>query len=142
MGKKLHHSLKSVEKVPKGQPFSQLWLELYVSDAWRAMSINCRRLIDFLISEHLRHNGAENGFLMATYDQLIRDVGINRKFISGAIKEAEKLGLVHVEHGYNGRGYIESSPNIFTLTFLPLKVKGEGGIYYTAASNDWRGFKK
>jgi hypothetical protein len=119
---KLHHILKNVLKGPKDQPFVQLWLEFFVSDAWRAAPINCRRLIDFLIAEHLRHNGTENGFLMATYDQLIK-AGINRRFIAGAIADAERLGFIHVEHGYLGRGYTKSSPNIFALTFVPLKVR-------------------
>ena len=48
--------------------------------------------------EHLRHGGADNGSLLATYNQL-EAFGIGRRFIFGAIREAEQRGLVVVERG-------------------------------------------
>ena len=56
---------------PKGEPWIWLTRELLSSASWRATSINCRRLIDFLLVEHMNHAGTENGNLAAPYDHLV-----------------------------------------------------------------------
>ena len=40
------------------------------SDAWRSLGINERRVVDFLLLEHLSKGGRENGKLKAPYRQL------------------------------------------------------------------------
>jgi GNAT superfamily N-acetyltransferase len=140
VNKKVHHSLDKVNKIPKDQPFVQMPLCLFTSTAWASMSINCRRLIDFLIAEHLRHAGAENGFLMATYEQLVEH-GIGRQYVNRAITEAEEKGLIYVERGMRGHGRTKSNPNIFALTFCPIKnVNNTNGRYYTQPPNDYLKF--
>ena len=67
--------------------------ELLTSDAWRSQGINTVRFIHFLLLEHLRHGGQENGKLKAPRRQL-RAFGIGARHVSTAIAEAEKLGLV------------------------------------------------
>jgi hypothetical protein len=47
------------------EPFVMLPRELIASDAWRSLGINGRRLIDFLLLEHMGHGGKENGKLKA-----------------------------------------------------------------------------
>ena len=52
---------------PEGSAWSWLTDELLNSLAWRSQGINCHRLICFLMLEHCRHAGQDNGNLMALY---------------------------------------------------------------------------
>jgi hypothetical protein len=114
------------KKKPNGasRHFVMIYDDLLSSSAWHSMGINTRRLIDFLMLEWIRHNGRQNGFLLAPRKQLIA-FGIHHHFISAAIAEAEKLGLIDV---IRGKGRI---PSRYALTWLPLK--GE-----TMATDRWR----
>ena len=96
--------------------FLMLDRELIVSPAWRSMSINCKRLLDFLCEEHLSKGGRENGKLMATYDQLVIS-GIPRRLVHRTITEAEQLGLIDVERG--GRKGCVNHVSTFMVNFLP-----------------------
>src|SRR5277367_1080193 len=71
---------------PKGKPWAWLTGELLVSHAWRARSINARRLIDRLLVEHCNHAGRENGHLTATHEQL-RAYGMTAESVRPAIEE-------------------------------------------------------
>lgn len=106
------------------EPFVMLPRSLLASAAWRGLGINARRLVDFLMSEHLRHGGQGNGRLLAPRDQL-EEYGIGYRLISGAIAELDQAGLVDV---IRGRG---RAPSRYTLTWLPMA----GGI---EPSNRWR----
>lgn len=106
---------KKVASPPKGEPFVQLTRELLTSPAWRAMSINCSKLISFLMIDHMNHAGLENGNLRATYDQLVA-FGLTRSHIASAITEAEYLRLIWVVRG--GRWAGTNRPSIFELTFV------------------------
>lgn len=79
-----------VRDFSKNTPFVQLTYELMSSDAWRSMSINCRKLVDCLILEHMRHSGSENGNLITTYDQF-EEYGVTRKNINKAKKMADDI---------------------------------------------------
>lgn len=83
---------------PTGEPYVWQTRELRCSDAWRSASINCRRFLDFLILEHMRHGGQRNGKLKAPRRQL-EDFGISARHITSAIEEAEELGLVDCHRG-------------------------------------------
>ena len=97
-GKKFSRTLSKVTKIPDNTPFVQLTRDLIASPSWCSMSINCRRLIDFLMVENMNHAGLENGKLLATYDQLVK-WGIPRGYIHQTITEAERLGLLLAERG-------------------------------------------
>lgn len=116
------------QKPPPGEPWVWLTRELLCSPAWCAQSINCRRLMDFLLVEHMNHAGQANGQLMATYDQLAK-FGLTRSQISSAILEAENLGLCRTVHGGKWAG--SNQPSRYTLNF-----------YWTPADlipeNNWR----
>jgi hypothetical protein len=88
------------------------------SEAFRALRINTRRLLDFLILEHLAHGGKENGDLKAPYDQL-QEFGLSRGLICKSIQQAELLGFVDVVHG--GRILAEDKCSIYRLTWLADK---------------------
>ncbi len=114
---------------PKGEPWVWLTVELLASPAWKALSINGRRLVEFLMVEHRNQGGRENGNLHAPYDQLV-SWGLTRCCIHEAIKEAEFLGLLHVEQG--GRWAATNVPSTYRLTFYADR----DGNY---ATNDWKG---
>jgi hypothetical protein len=64
--------------------------QLLDSPAWLAMSPQCRKFIDALMSEFCAHGGMENGNLKATYDQL-QARGVRREIILDVIVEANAL---------------------------------------------------
>ena len=135
--KRIHYDLKKVSKIPAGMPFVQLTVELLRSPAWRCRSINCTRLIDFLLIEHLQHSGSENGNLRGTYNQLVA-FGIRRGSIRPAIDQAERLGLVEY-HREPRLTFTDDYPLRFRLTFLPDKViNEEKQAYYGSPTDDWR----
>lgn len=134
------YDLKKVAKLPSGTLFVQLSFELINSPSWRSMSINCRRLIDYLMCEHMRHAGHENGNLFATYDQL-EEFGMSRPTINKSISEAEFLGLITAERGK--REGKNNKASLFTLTFFASKVITEDGVrLFEPPTNEWRKVKK
>jgi hypothetical protein len=110
---------------PKTEPFAMMTLSLIASAAWQSQSIHTRRLIDFLLIEHMRHAGKRNGFLAAPRQQL-RLAGSHKDHISQAIKDAEYVGLIDCVRS-KGR-----APNRYALTWFPLP---DG----TEPSNRWKG---
>ena len=114
---------------PEGEPFIWHTREMLTSPAWRAMSINCRRLLDALEVDHMNHAGTENGNLMATYDQL-REYGCPRSEIRAAVDEAVFLGLVKVKRG--GRWAESNQPSTYRLTYYADR---DG----RPATNEWKG---
>lgn len=123
---------KKVFGPPKGEAWVWHTTELLCSPAWKAMSINTRRLIDFLEVEHRNHAGRENGNLMATYDQLV-DFGLSRRIINAAVDEAEFLGLIRIVRG--GRWADTNRPSTYRLTFYADKRR-------SPATNEWKGKTK
>jgi hypothetical protein len=96
-----------------GKAFIKLPLELLASDAWRSLSINARRFIDFVMIEHMRHGGKANGRLLAPRRQL-EEFGIGARHVSAAIEEAVRGGFVNCHRG-TGR-----QPSLYALTWFPL----------------------
>jgi hypothetical protein len=96
-----------------GNQFAKMPRELLESDAWREMGINARRIVDFLLIEHMKHGGRRNGFLLAPRRQL-ECFGVSARHVSGALDEAENLGFIDCRRGRGRR------PSIYTLTWLPL----------------------
>jgi hypothetical protein len=106
---------RKVPGPPKGQPWVWIPREVLRSPAWRKLGINARRLIDFLLIEHMNHGGKENGFLLAPRNQL-EAFGIGRRHITGAIEKALAAKLIDVKPGIGRR------PSTFTLRWLPVAV--------------------
>ncbi len=84
-------------KAPQVQ-FVKMPRDLLRSDAWRAMDITQHRFISFLLHEHLRHGGRENGKLKAPYRQL-RQYGLQTRWLANAIKGLEAMGLIDCTRG-------------------------------------------
>jgi hypothetical protein len=123
--------LKSPPLSPNQPPADQPWVwqsrSLRQSDAWRSAGINARRVIDFLLLEHMRHWGQANGRLKAPHRQL-EVFGIGARYVAVAIREAEELGLVDSRHR---RQRVAST---YALTWLPLY---DG----TPATNRWQTYR-
>jgi hypothetical protein len=102
-----------IKRKKRSEPFVMLPLSLLTSPAWRALSVNAKRFVEFLMIEHMRHGGQHNGRLLAPRRQLW-DFGIGHHFVSEAIEEAERFGLVDCRRGF-GR-----HPSTYSLTWLPL----------------------
>jgi hypothetical protein len=114
----------------KTEPFVMLTAALIGSPAWRTMGINVKRLIDFLIEEHLSHGGRENGGLLAPWNQL-ETRGIGRRFIAQTVEEAVRRGLLDVRKG------VGRTPSRYTLTFLPTFI----GQVEQPPSDRWREYR-
>lgn len=121
---------RKTSMLPKDERWVVLTLGLVQSPAWCGMSINCRRLIDFLLCDHMNHGGKENGGLKATYDQLVI-FGLPRTHIASAIREAEYLRLIRVERGRRYAG--ANQPSIYELTFFRKQRP-----HPAAPTNDWK----
>ena len=118
-----------LRKPPKGEPWAWLTRELLTSEAWRALGVNSRRLIDFLLIEHMNHAGTQNGHLVATKDQLV-EFGLSRRLISDAVRECVFFGLLRVKKGGRSYGNIKR-PARYRLTFYA----DMGGA---PATNEWK----
>ncbi|MGQ0741906.1 MAG: hypothetical protein ACT4OG_06395 [Alphaproteobacteria bacterium] len=101
---------------PEGEPWIWLTAEMLSSPACRALGINGRRVLDFLMLEHMAHAGTENGRLLAPYNQLVR-FGVAKSEISRALAEVEHLGWIDVERGERLGGRQHASR--YVLTWLP-----------------------
>lgn len=132
MSRSLRKRFASLFGPPKGDPWQWIPIDLLRSDAWRSRSINCVRLVEFLIVEHRAHAGCENGNLAAPYDQLVKH-GLTRSRIEAAISEAEALGLIRVTRG--GRWAGTNVPSRFRLTFYASRDAAP-------ATNEWKTVSK
>ena len=118
-----------LRKPPKGEPWVWLTRELLTSEAWRALGVNSRRLIDFLLIEHMNHAGTQNGYLIATKDQLVR-FGLSRRLVSDAVRECVFFGLLRVEQ----LGKFDRNIRRATRYRLTFYADMEGA----PATNDWK----
>lgn len=109
---------------PKGKPWIWVSLDMVGSEGWRSLTISGRRLLDFLMVEHMQHGGKENGRLLAPRRQL-EAFGISSHLVSAAIGDVDDRGFVDVKRGEGRR------PSTYALTWLPLH---DG----TEPSNRWR----
>jgi hypothetical protein len=115
--------------------------ELLESEALRTLSIHPLRILFFLELQHLHHRGKENGFLVATYDQLVA-YGIGRRFIQPALNELVSHGLVEITHHGGVRKDGERDPSRYRLTYLSWKLLGPTGPQYLYLTNDWISYVK
>ena len=133
--------MRDVAGPPDGEPWVWLPRSLLHSMAWRGQSINCRRLIEFLMAEHMAHAGQENGQLVAPYRQL-EEWGIGHRHIAPAILEAEQRALIVVERGAL-RGRAMRAESRYRLTFYHTRRLGSAnGLFeWLPPTDDWRRFR-
>lgn len=114
---------------PSGEPWTWQTRELLMSDAWRAMSINARRILDRIRLEHMAHAGQENGALTVTHDNFYA-YGVPKDAIRPAIDELVFLGLVRAVRG--GRWAGTNRPSIYRITWI-------GDRDASPPTNEWKG---
>jgi hypothetical protein len=140
MPKRLSFKAKDVNRPPRGEPFVWHQVELLRSPPWRSRSINCVRLIEFLLVEQMAHAGLENGNLLATFDQLVA-WGIGRRLVTDTVDEAEALGLIEARRG-GRKGLVANHLSTYRLTFYASRCKLEGEApYWSAPTDEWKRLK-
>ena len=77
MGRRTNHP-------PDGAAWIWHTVELLASPAWCTQSINCRRLMNFLEVEHLRHAGNENGSLGGVVGEAITRLQVKSRELAKA----------------------------------------------------------
>jgi hypothetical protein len=128
-------SFKLTLDVPSGLCFAAIPTVLLQSLVWNSLGIYDLRLISFLLAEHLRHGRTMNGYLTATYDQLVAQ-RIPRSSIARTINNVVELGLVEVTHQGGHAGGARQNPSRYRLTFMNSSVRSVA-IEYLPATNDW-----
>jgi hypothetical protein len=118
----------SYSKPPKGSSWVWHTEDMLISPAWRALSINAKRVIERVELEHMAHGGNENGTLPVTH-QNFRKHGIYATAIAPAIQEAIFLGFIRCVQG--GRWNEKNTPSIFRITWL-------GDKNGNAPTNEWQ----
>lgn len=111
--------------------FAGRLVELLESPAYRALSRSAILLINRIEVEQAHHGGADNGRLPVTFDDFER-YGIHRHAIAPAMREAEALGFIEVTQRGRAGSANRRSPNLFRLTFRPLKGARNDGTH------EWR----
>ena len=129
-GRDLSIEQSAAKDAGRTETFVKLRRSLLTSAAWTMMSVNCFRLMNFLMAEHLSKGGKENGNLRATYDQLV-ERGIPRRLVHRTIDEAEALGLIRAVRG--GRRGFTNHMTDYTITYLPCRR----GNYWADPTDDW-----
>jgi hypothetical protein len=111
-------------------PFIWMELEMVESQAWAAMSLAARRVVDRIAIEHMKHGGTRNGMLTVTFDDF-EAFGIRRKSIAPAIRIAVTLGVLDITHRGRRAYGVAGSASTYGLTWLPR-------CDATPASNRWQ----
>ena len=125
--------LSKAKGFPKGVGYSiPIPRDLLASPAWRAMSHQCRKLVDAIMTEWADHGGEENGRLKAPYDML-EALGMRRQPTLDAIVEAGALGIVVANRGQRSYGS-RRVPSSYRLTWL-------GTPNGLTPSNEWLAIK-
>jgi hypothetical protein len=95
------------------EQFIKLPREVLESEAFGSLGINGFRVLRFLMIEHMRRGGRQNGNLKAPHRHLVA-FGIAPRHVTAAVGEAEQSGLV----GCHRRGLRIATT--YELTWLPL----------------------
>lgn len=132
-------SKKSRKGAPAG-PFVMHTREMFMSPAWRVLSLSARRLLDRIEIEMMSHGGPRwNGRLPVTYGDFIKH-GVRRNSIAPALREVVALGFVEITDQGRGGNAAYRKASKFRLTHHPFKEDPDGEVLYEP-TNEWRRFK-
>lgn len=84
---------RAKHRPPLEVPFIHLPMSLMLSRGFRALGAPARHVLDFIMVEHMRHGGTENGRLLATHLQLEK-WGVSGRDISPALEMLDAFGLI------------------------------------------------
>lgn len=117
---------------PSGAPWVWLTAAMLGSPTYQALDANGRRVLDFLMLEHLAHGGKENGNLAAPHRQLAA-FGVTKDYVAPALDTLIRLGFVR--RTFEGLRLADNGkPARFALTWLP--TKGDG--FLEPPTHDWK----
>jgi hypothetical protein len=87
----------SKARFPDDEPHIRQRYVMMESPAWKALSLNARRVLDRIEIEFGKHRGKPetNGELIVTYDDFVK-YGICRRLVRPAINEVVALGFVRI----------------------------------------------
>ena len=109
---------QAANRPPDGEPFIWMTLAMVKSEAWAAMPLAARKVVERIAIEHMGHGGKLNGELTVTYDQFV-SFGIRRSSIREAIEFAVRLGWIDITvHGSRSYG-MRRVASAYGLTWLP-----------------------
>jgi len=134
VSKKVSFKPKHVAGPPKGKSWCWHTIDMITTEGWRALSLNCRRLLERLEVEHVAHKQQENGRLKVSYSQFVH-WGIGRRFIPGAIREAIDAGFLDMLPGYR----LKDAPNQYRLTYYPTRRRTSTGTdEWSVPTDEWK----
>ena len=123
--------VKSPNRPPEDQPWVWRTRSMLESEAWRAMTIGARRVVERIELEHMAHAGTMNGELKVTYNDFTEYGSSSRHMTSESIRIAQRLGFIDVvERGVRAFGDARR-PSRYALTWLPRCDR-------TPATNRWQ----
>lgn len=120
-GRRIHYGARKKWKLEGA--FAPLPLYLLQSPTYRALTISARRVLDFLMVEHLTHGGADNGNLLAPYAQL-EAFGVRKDSILESLEMLERFGLIERTF-YGGRQGGRPNATLYGLGWVPLLDEAE-----------------
>lgn len=109
-------------------------LEMRASPAWQHLPDCARRILDCLEVEHLRHGGAENGFLAFTHKQFAQ-CGIRYASVALAVRQCARLGFLDITQ--RGGMFRSSFRSLTTYRLTYLNGCGRS----PDPTHDWRSIK-
>ncbi len=116
--KRRHHRTKIDEQ------FIAHPIRMIRSPAWMALTLNDRRILDCLESEHAGHGGMENSNLQCRYDDFV-NFGVRRQSIATSLRRVRALGFVVITAvGRKAYGDIPGTASRYRLTYLSTKTMG------------------
>jgi hypothetical protein len=114
--------------------FSAFLVEMLESPAYRVLSRSAHMVIARVEIELAHHGGNDNDRLPITTDDFIA-YGMDRSSVAPAIREAEALGFIRVEHGRGGNADYRT-PSLFGSTFAQHRNSRR-----SPPTDDWRRIK-
>lgn len=104
---------------PEGESWTWQTSTMLGSITMRALGVHARRILDFLMHEHARHAGQENGNLAAPYKQL-EAWGVTAADVRKGFAELIATGFVEVTYrGLRVAG--AGAPSRYRLTWFPTR---------------------
>jgi hypothetical protein len=130
---------KRSKKGAASGPFVMHTREMFMSPAWRVLSLSARRLLDRIEIEMMSHGGPRsNGRLPVTHSDFIK-YGVRRNSIAAALREVVVLGFLEITVQGRGGNAAYRKASQFRLTYHQFKEDRDGEVLYEP-TNEWRRF--
>ena len=130
---------KKSKKGAAAGPFVMHTREMFISAAWRVLSLSARRLLDRIEIEMMSHGGPRsNGRFQVTYGDFTK-YGVRRNSIASTLREAVALGFVEITQQGRAGNAAYRKANQFRLTYHKFRENPDGEFLYEP-TNECRRF--